>query len=196
MGLIFLGGINGVGKTSIAQAIFKRCPSLRVIQGSGELMKQLNISVGDYRTLQKISERVKRQALEIIFCNLKSQSQAHEIIITGHYVKVLNGIIASDFGPWFQNCDKLVLVVSPPKQIINRVLIDEVNRKRMQRNLFGSKLSNIDDQIKLLEYAQRMSEKVMADIAQKFHLSSFRINNPDGKIELAINQLINLIQRG
>lgn len=43
MGLVFVGGVNGVGKTSIAQEVAK-ISDVRALKGSEELMKRLGCS--------------------------------------------------------------------------------------------------------------------------------------------------------
>ena len=194
MSLIYLGGINGVGKTTIAQETAKRFPTLRILHGATELMKSLGVSVGDYDSLRKISEEVKGQAAEEIFRNLATESQNADRMVVAHYVKILNGIITPNYGLWYGYCQRLVLVVSPPEEILDRINSDANSGRRVQRNLFGARHPTRQKRVKFLERAQRVSNQVMRKAAEEFHIPSFRVENLNGEKTVAVNQLACVIQ--
>ncbi len=193
MGLIYLGGINGAGKTTIAQEVRTQFPTLRILHGSAALMEQLGISAGDYDSLRKIPRKVKSQAVEEIFRNLAAESRAHDIIVVAHYVTILNGAITPSHRSWYSRCHKLVLVISPPEEILGRIHSDEDSGKRIGRSLFGVQSSTRQEQVIFLERAQRTSEQVMTEAAKSFRLPHFRVENLNGKKIAAVNQLVRII---
>lgn len=196
MSLIYLGGINGVGKTTIAQEVSKEFLTLRILHGATELMKLLGICAGDYDLLRKMSEKVKSQAVEEIFRNVAIESQNSDIIVVAHYVKILNGMITPSYGLWYGHCQKLVLVVGPPEDILDRISFDEKSGQKVQRNLFGVRSSTRREQVGFLEKAQHTSSRVMRKAAKDFHIPSFYLGNLNGKKTLAVSELVRIIQGG
>lgn len=194
MSLIYFGGINGVGKTAIVEELSRQLPELKIFHGSTELMKALGVSTADYDSLRKISEEVKSQAVEKIFCRLAIESQNRDIIIVAHYVKILNGAITPSNGSWYRHCQKLILVVSPPEEILGRISSDERSGQRMNRSLFGQHSSLAQEKIKFLEAAQYMSEQVMNGASEYFNIQSYYIENLNGKKATTISQLIRILQ--
>lgn len=194
MSLIYLGGINGVGKTTIAQEVSKRFPAMRILHGSVALMELLGVSEGDYDSLRKISKKAKHQAVEKIFRSLATESPDRDILVVVHYVTILNGIITPSHKSWYSRYQKLVLIVSPPEKILNRISSDKNSDRRAGRSLFGVRPSTRQEQVMLLERAQRTSEQVMMKAAEDFHLPYFHLENPNGKKTAVINQLARVIR--
>ena len=195
MSIIYLGGINGSGKTSIVQKINERLPNLHIVHGSKELMKRLNISVNDYDTLRSIPEKVKEEAVTELLHDLESKNKCQTIIVVAHYAKVVRGEITSSFGPWYGHCDKLVLITGSSREILDRITIDQASGRRTERNLFGC-LHKTREQIKFLQEAQRVSMQVMEQAAKEFRIPCFALVNLKGKMDLAVEQLTSIIEEG
>ncbi len=188
MNLVFLGGVNGVGKTSIAREFVKE-PSVHVLDGSAKLMEWLGVTNGDYDKLRGLPEKMKEKALTDLFYTLAKESDRETTIVTGHYVKVLDGKITTSYGPWYQYCSTLALVVGNSELIVHRILCDDVSKKRTNRSLFGNKQTSLREQIDFIENAQIMSTKVMTKAARTFGVPSYHIKNIEGELQNASKQL-------
>ncbi|OGZ37922.1 MAG: hypothetical protein A3A94_03185 [Candidatus Portnoybacteria bacterium RIFCSPLOWO2_01_FULL_43_11] len=195
MNLFFVGGINGVGKTSIVKKLSKTVP-IQELHGTTELMKWLGIAVGDYDTLRKIPENLKEKALEEFFCDLAADHSKRITMVTAHYVKIFNGRITPSYGPWYNYCDALILIISPPESILRRIINDETSEKRTKRSLFGTELATRQKQVKFLENAQLMSVKIMEQAAQVTKIPCFSIENIDGQLLNSVKQLAQIIEKG
>ncbi len=194
MGLLFLGGVNGVGKTSIAQALRKRL-SVRVLDGSSELMKWLGIADGDYVKLRILPKKVKERALTDLFCALSKESGVETTIVTAHYVKVFNGKIAPSYGLWYSYCRVLILLIGNPESIVRRILYDELINKRINRSLFSNEQRSLREKIDFIKRAQLMSTEVMLKASESFRIPSHHIENIDGMPQKAPEQLAQIIKR-
>jgi len=78
MSLLFIGGVNGVGKTSIIEKTASVSPSVLAIDGARQLMKQLDINNDDYNKLRSIPEESIEKALVNLF-RLLSQEKGRNI---------------------------------------------------------------------------------------------------------------------
>lgn len=194
MSLIYIGGINGVGKTTIVNELAKITPHTRVFHGSAELMKALGLSIGDYDSLRKIPDNIKACAIEKIFRDLSESSHYTNTIIVAHYIKILNGEISPNYGPWYLYCQKLVLITSSPEEILDRINSDESSEVRVERNLFGLAYSYQDQKLAFLKKAQDVSRQMMMDVSKDFSLPSFIVENTDGSRRDVVSRLIQIIQ--
>jgi len=194
MSLIYLGGINGSGKTTVAQVVSRRLPNLHIVHGSRELMRQLNLSENDYKTLRSIPEKIKEEAFIELLQNLKSKNSNRTIIVTAHYVKILEGRITPSLGDWYGYFDKLILVTGSSREIFNRIIVDQISNRRTGRDLFGG-LEEEEDKIEFLQKAQNTSRQVVEQVFKEFKIPYFLLLNPDGKMDLAVDQLINILER-
>lgn len=52
----FIGGVNGVGKTTFMSELLSRDKRFKLFKGSFELMKRLGLNEGDYRPLKQFPE--------------------------------------------------------------------------------------------------------------------------------------------
>ena len=194
MSIIFLGGINGVGKTSVAQELCKRI-NIRALHGTTELMKSLGIAPGDYATLQNLPEVVKEQAFEDVFHSLVGRRKKDITLVTGHYAKILQGEIIPSYGGWYGCCDILVVLVSSPHEILYRITDDESSGKRIARNVFGESIVAPPERMAFLENAQHMSIKVMKRASKEFRIPSFRIKNTNHQLFNAVGRLAQMIKK-
>lgn len=189
MSLFFIGGINGVGKTSITNFLAEESSEIKVLSGTEELMKRLGIKVGDYEKLRMVTEKEKDEAFADFFFDLKKSYQENDVVlVTGHYVKTLNGRITPSFGPWYGLCDAAILVVSEPKVILERILRDESEGSRVNRNLFGIDFST-EEKAQCLNAAQVLSSEVLARAEREYGIPVFRIENPEGRLHCAAKNL-------
>lgn len=193
MKIIFLGGINGSGKTTVAEALTKSKQVL-ALHGTTELMRLLGIPAGDYEILRKTNEETKKEALYQLFRDLSSTADDKIVVVTAHYVKVLNGNITPSFGPWYKYCNALVLLRSSPTAILRRIEEDEAAGQRMQRNLFSFRFPNRKDKEEFLANAQALSIEVMMRASKLFQVPSYQIENSDGKLKEAVKKLTDIVE--
>jgi len=195
MKIIFLGGINGSGKTTVIQKL-REIKSIEVFHGTVELMKLLGIASGDYNALRRMSDDIVNEVWYNFFHNLSSLGQANEVaIVTAHYVKIFNGEIQPSYGPWYKYCRCLIFLWSPASSILRRILRDEELGKRKNRALFGECFLTFKEQEKFLERAQILSVAVMRQVSSLFQVPCCQIKNLDSKIERTIEELCYIIER-
>jgi len=193
MGIIFLGGVSGVGKSSVAKEIAIKLPVM-ALDGSSELMRHLNIPEGDYENLRNIAEVIKERAMQEIFCQISQYYRAETAVITGHFVKVLNGQIMSSYGLWYSYCAHLILIECDGSAILDRINDDQSNSKRIQRSLFNYDQS-LGERISLIEDAQRASYEIMMQASKEFCVPAIRVKNPQGKLSSTVESICHLIER-
>lgn len=185
--IIFIGGINGTGKTLVAKK-FAETMKLPFYDGSNELMKELKIKNGDYKKLRNLSEKDKRNALKRVFDRLSKSHSNSFLVITGHYVKVLNNKISKYDGEWFDKCKCLIHIKTKPKIILKRITMDE-NQGIRNRKMFNSKVGCLD----FIKFAQKMSQENFLKFSNKYDSIPLTIeNNTD--VNSAISAICNSIK--
>ncbi len=194
MAILYLGGVSGAGKSSIAEELPKRIP-VTVMNGATELMAFLGLSRGDYGGLQKLPNFVKERGLTDLFRRLALTTSSSMLVVTGHYVKMLNGQVSPSYGPWYGYCDKLVLVSSPSRVIFERILRDECSGVRSGRNLFG-KVASEKEKVGLIEKSQADSGDILNRAVEEFARPGFRIENEEGSLDAAVEQVLDIIRGG
>lgn len=194
MKIIFIGGINGSGKTTVAKK-FLRKKNFLVLHGTTELMKILKIPINNYELLQKTNIRKTKKAMIQLFLNLSTFSsyiKKKNIIITGHYVKIFNGKITPFFGRWYKYCNLLIMLYSSPSIILDRIEKDEINKER-NRKIFASHFSDRKKKELFLKKAQNISFKIMAKASEEFKIPYYLLKNNDGKIQKTVKCIKNII---
>lgn len=160
--IIFLGGINGSGKSTVAGEVSKRT-GLPFFEGSKELMRELELQEEDYIELRKMSEKKKKEAFERVFRRISEMSADKKAIITGHFVKVLNGEITKFSGPWFNFCSDLFHITSEPRVILDRIKKDEMSGTK-HRAVEG----DAENPEKFITEAQIESLKCLQEAVQQY----------------------------
>lgn len=158
--IVFIGGINGTGKTTVAEELSRKT-GYPFFEGSSELMKELGLKAGDYDLLRKIPEREKKLALERMFERISKLPEHDRIIVTGHFVKIVNGKVTKYKGPWLSFCAYLIHISSNPNIISERITKDEeVGKKLRKLNKNNSEISFLDSaQIKSIQSFQKSVKK-------------------------------------
>ena len=154
----FVGGVNGVGKTTLLDAIAKTQPGFRVVKGSNVLMDYLGIP-GDYEALRTLPQEEKidqfGRCLEGIFSH-----QNENTLVDAHYLNLIRDEVYMATGEWLCHFNALVLVTAPTRQILGRIRRDR-NRDRalfrVDRSLQERSLT--DYKWKTLQEFQRQQEE-------------------------------------
>ncbi len=191
MRVIFLGGVNGAGKTSLVGALGPR-DGLRVLHGTTLLMDHLGIP-RNYEALWALPTDRVEAAFTEVFRDLQAAEDSRCAIVTGHYVRVLGGRIEPSFGSWYGFSTELVLVTSRASDLLRRVLVDEARGTRTGRNLFGSAPFTTDEQAAFLARAQQCSADVMQRAGVEFNRRCYTISNNNGQLHVALGKLMDII---
>lgn len=185
----FLGGINGVGKTTLASLVQELRPLWRVIHGSKEYMKFLNLPDGAYDQLRSLPESSHRASLRQLVNNLlTAHADAPVMILDAHYVvfdQSEHPILK--IGEWIKEFDGLILVEAKAEDIDKRVYRDTLvgTRHRYISGEASSRACIIEDNLLCNRaMAQRVSDWFSVDLSI--------VSNTDPK--QAANEIINIIE--
>jgi adenylate kinase len=187
----FIGGINGVGKTTLLKEIGEKHSEFEVVRGSQCLMQWLGIKPGDYTSLRSLSDDFKDEEMSKMMQWLLAQRPGNNkhLLFDAHFLNIKEDSIVKATGDWIGLMDALLVVTASNDEVLRRIELDQLSSGR-SRPIFkenagtAQKLSLIDSyQEKTLEEARTL--------AQKYCLPLIEIKNNDGKIEEAINQFIN-----
>lgn len=116
----FVGGVNGVGKTTLLKKIAETQPGFVVVKGSEELMKWLGIP-GDYEALRALPDEQKREEWARCLERLFEANQGRSLLVDGHYLNLIDGVVTSVMGEWACRFDAFVLVTAPTVDILRRI---------------------------------------------------------------------------
>lgn len=180
--VIFIGGINGSGKTTIAKGLSKKM-RISYFDSSKMLMRELKLKEDDYYNLRRLSEKQKKKALLEVF-QKTSLANKGKIIMTGHFVKVLNGKITRYKGSWFKFCSDIIHILSKP-ELINQRIVDDENSGSRKRIIFR-KSQNKD--LNFISNALNKSFVSFQEITEKYKVNAFSVNN-DGSLESIIKDI-------
>lgn len=181
---IYVGGVNGVGKTALCKLLSKHY-RLEYLMGSDMLLKHLKLK--KQSQLHKLSEKEKiKLAKKIIAPKI---SDAKRVVFDTHFfVSIGNRTEENLFLDEYKNLfDFLILITAKPQVILGRRKLDFPKRER-ELNL--SRI--IADQQKSQEIAMRISAKFKIPLIEIDNSQ----NNPDNafkEIRKVINQKINYL---
>ncbi len=133
--LCFIGGINGVGKSTLISEIekIKKC---RIIHGSALLMERMGLNKDDYDSLRKLPDKLKDEEWDKAMNYVIETSEIGQCtLIDSHYLHIKLGIITNVLGDWISSMDGLFLISASSSEIYRRINID-ANRKGKKRNIF------------------------------------------------------------
>ncbi len=184
--IYYVGGINGVGKTSLLQGIAKKDNRFSHIKGSTLLMCRLGIRDGDYESLRNLSTELKNKEFGEIVKSLKSDKN-HNILIDAHFINLINGKEYRVVDSWISYVDVLVLVEANENEVMNRILKDSGrNRAMFNDDVWQSKEFVIH---KIHEY-MLSTRTEFYNLSKKYLLPSIVIQNRENKINLGIESFL------
>lgn len=186
--IIFIGGINGTGKSTIGNKLSK-ITGIPFFEGSKVLMQELHIEEGDYYRLRQIPEKIKRK--KFIMAIEKLSNDNKYLILSSHYIKVLNSKISEYSGNWFKHCILNIHVVCAPNVTFNRIKRDEKNFERY-RSLFSGE--NKQNKQNFLEKSQVFSLKIFKKVSLRFGIRSVIIDNTAKNMAKNIEPTVTLIK--
>lgn len=192
MNLFFIGGVNGVGKTSVIKRVADKSQKVLIIDGAKELMKKLGIE-NNYDKLRKIPDELINKSLIDLFISLSRKSDKRKALFAGHYIKILNGKISPSFGQWYKYCKALFFLNGDPKDIVRRISCDELNRKRINRSIFSTDQISFNERVSFIKKAQNISRDMAMITAKIFDKSFYVLENKEGFLGNTSDDLLEII---
>ena len=187
--IYFVGGINGVGKTTLLGAIVKKQKEFQAIKGSQYFMQWLGIKPGDYASLRSLPDNYKNKEMDKMVHWLiaqKSITNKH-LLFDAHYLNIKEDtIMVTATGNWIALMDALVVVTANNDEILHRIEIDQLSHKRI-RPIFKN-CQNMTQKLKLIDSYQAKTLHTAKILAKKYCLPLVEIKNNDKQINMAINQ--------
>lgn len=190
----FIGGINGVGKTTLLKEIGERESGFEVVSGSQCLMQWLGIKLGDYASLRSLPDDFKDREMDKMMQWLLAQrpgSKKH-LLFDAHFLNIKEDSIVGATGDWIGLMDALFVVTAGSDEILHRIEVDQLNSGRTRPIFKGN--TDAAQKLILIDSYQEKTLEVTRVLAQKYCLPFAEIKNDDGKIEEAINQFISFHQ--
>lgn len=177
---IFVGGINGCGKSTILDNLYKIKKDVEVVHGSKHFMKWLGIKNGDYKKLESLSTSFKNREINKMIRSLfkNPPSKAKWIFLDAHYLRIHNGKITKAVGDWISLFDGLFVFVARPEEILRRIDTDIV-RKNRSKSMFSENLTEVDKSDRIKELKKFLMETVeeVKHLSNKFKIPYFIIDN-------------------
>jgi adenylate kinase len=188
MSVYFIGGVNGVGKSSFLNELTSKYPEFYVVKGSSALMQWLGLNPGDYDKLRAMPEDYKTAQFDLMMENLLIHPPHSDgiMLIDAHYFHYNEGNLVDTTGTWISKMDALFVITAGIDEVYSRVAGDS-----KERNLFP-KGSNTESQKDMLElYSERTTQKAR-ELSEKYDIPYYLIENKQGKMEQVINTFLEI----
>jgi adenylate kinase len=184
---IFLGGVNGVGKTTLIAKIKEAKPSLIVVDGSKAFMDWLGFR-DDYEKLRAMDNETANQKLTEFITELVEKYELMDFILSSHYLNMVRGEVKDVMmGDWPNHFDQFILLTADPAQIYRRI-----NNDSRDRALVSYETENeMIQAVKL--YMDQTLEHAQAKTAQ-YQKPLKIITNNDGDLDKAALEVLDLLK--
>lgn len=178
----FVGGVNGVGKTTLLRAIAEASPSFRIVKGSERFMQHLGIP-GNYDALRRLPEEVKSRewsnCLEQILDETYDLHQ--DLLLDAHYLNLIEGQVTTVTGVWMETFDAAVLVTASAEEILGRIQQD-----LRDRALFYDEA----DELAILKSYLEATEKEFSRCVKDYGLSGLKLIQGNGGTQEAVQEFL------
>lgn len=187
--IYFVGGVNGVGKSSFLSKLSSKHSEFKVFWGSAEFMKWLRLKQGDYRGLRDLSDTYKDLELDKMMKVVlqKGAPKNKTLIIDAHYLNYKKGKVVDATGLWMSLLDALFIVSASPETILKRLKNDK--KIGRSRNLLPWEISQVD-KITLINKFLRLTLEKAQEISKKYKIPYFVIDNNDNGLDRAIEEFL------
>lgn len=190
----FIGGINGVGKTTLIKEIGNRYNDFEVVRGSQCFMQWLGIEPGDYVALRSLPDDFKDKEMDKMMKWLLTQNpeRSKHLLFDAHFLNIKQDSIINATGDWIGMMDALLVVTANNDEILTRIKSDEMSNGRT-RPIFRPN-ADVGQKLELLKSYQEKTLEAAKSLSLKYCLPLIEIRNQNGKIEEAVNNFINFHQ--
>lgn len=185
---IYVGGINGAGKTTISKETAERL-GFEYISTSKLMMEKIG-RPSDYEYLRSIPGDEQMEIREEMFNELASQKDRN-IIADSHYLNLIRGKVNVITRDAIKKFDILVLISAPIEQIWNRIYKDHEARDRA---LFPEGFSE-EESFQMLANYQEETRQEFHRLAGLHQKKSIEIINSDGELESSVEELVDFLKR-
>ncbi len=177
-GRVYLvGGVNGVGKSSLLQEISANYPEFEVFKGSAKFMEWLGLPPGDYKALQELPDDYKNlEVCKMMMQIFKSKPRPGKtLLIDAHYFNYKQGALIDATGEWVSFLDALFVVLAPPETILQRLELDQTTKDRARDILPPN--ADYNKKIEMLYGFIQATINKAQELSQKYKIPYFLINN-------------------
>lgn len=187
--IYFVGGVNGVGKSSFLRELSFRYPRFELFRGSEKFMEWLGLKPGDYQKLRSLSDAYKDTELNKMMRQVlqKGGPEGKTLIVDAHYLNYKEGNVVDATGEWMVILDALFVVSASPQIILKRLENDE--KVGRDRNLLPNGVSRIE-KIRLIDKFLKLTLKKAQEISQRYQIPYFVIDNNDNDLTRAVNEFL------
>jgi len=182
---IYLGGVNAVGKTTVAKETAKKL-GISYIHATKGLMDYLGIS-NDYEKLRALTQEERDTALGVYVESLLSIGDS--FLLDGHYLGLVRGEVNRITGSWITGFDRLILVSASTDDVWNRINNDERDRSLFPKNLSETE---IKDMLKIYQYDTGNEFRRLGEIYDK---KGFEVLNSENNLDEAVKNLVEYIEK-
>lgn len=192
----FMGGMNGVGKTTVLEGIRKSDQPIRMVKGSTAFMEWLGVAPGDYATLQSMPDEVKNTEANRMFASLIQQRDRREggLVLDTHYLLIKEGEARNLGLDWLHMVSAFVLVTARAEDVYGRIRADEIRDGRDRRKLFEpgrSEAQKLEDVARYLAATQSEAEKYSATYGKPLLV----LENNQGQLDQTVSNFLSFHRR-
>ncbi len=182
----FIGGVNGVGKSTFLTEISARHPEFCVVKGSSVFMEWLGITPGDYDSLRALPDEHKRTEFDRMMNNLltKPTEDGKVMLIDAHYFHYKRGEMVDTTGDWVSMLEALFVITGEVEEVFKRVSEDTKDRDLFPHG------TTTDEQRGLLRGYLDVTIQKAQEISKEHGVPFFVINNIQGNMEETINSFL------
>ena len=185
---IYVGGVNGVGKSTVLASVLAKHPDWKTVHMTGIFMDWLGFGQ-DYTRLRALPSEVRDRELAACIQEMMRVSADAPCFYDSHYLNMKEGKIDQIVGPWLSTFDGSLLISCPTPRLFERLQQDT---KVRERGLFPKEMDGAASRELLETYAQKTRD-VFVESARTHHLPAQEIVNTS--IEEAAEQVISFVER-
>jgi len=186
---IYVGGVNGVGKSTILRRAAQIDKRLEIIHYSSAVMQLLGLGPNDYEAFHKLSQKVCNQATSQLMNDLIRRQTERIRLIDGHFLAIHEGTIYQLAGDWVARLDGLVLVTASFEVQWRRLQTDD---RWLHRRIFKPGATKSEAMAELPTYIEKTKHE-FDDWAKQFRLDHLELAHNDDDVDRAAHKLINFI---
>lgn len=191
----FLGGVNGVGKTTILNSLLEANPNFELFKGSAKLMARLNLQPGDYTGLRALPDELKEMEVSAMMEEVLAEGKPEDspLIIDAHYINYKRGEMRDATGPWMRHLSCLFVIEAPAEIILQRANEDLESGKR-SRDFLPDNLTPEEQLFWVNNYLRVTQEKVL-EVSNLYSVPWIAVENHGVSIESVVETLREYHQR-